>query len=137
MKLNPYTCHLLTVPTRQLRKSDQRSVWQAHYRTTLKSEDIIKNYCGHRRCVNVLHMYKVARVRQITLEQALARNTTPDHSTGCHVWTGTTSTMSGLPRLPNGNSVRRAVWQHKHGDTPHTSCDNPQCVNIEHMELNK
>lgn len=47
---------------------------------------------------------------------------------------------NGYGRLGSGRYAHRVVWQHHHGPIPEGMevrhrCDNPPCINIEHLEL--
>lgn len=73
---------------------------------------------------------------KITYEEAMARTIETD--SGCREWQGR--------RLPKGYAQvgaslgHRRVWEHHFGPIPpgrcvRHRCDNPPCLNIEHLEL--
>ena len=77
----------------------------------------------------------------MSLEDRLA-DMSEESSTGCRVWTAALTT-TGYGAIRHGNRMRKAhslMWEVHHGPIPegmvirHT-CDNPLCVNIDHLLL--
>jgi hypothetical protein len=85
----------------------------------------------------------IARSKSLTLEEKLS-NYIPDSASGCHIWQGTISDLGG-PRaiiwFKGKLSITvRVMWERFRGPIPDGlccchHCDNPMCVNLDHIFL--
>lgn len=82
-----------------------------------------------------------SRARQLTTAQRLAEFVKPDGT--CLVWVGSRD-RDGYGRTRNSGGpsrrVHRIAWELAHGTIPdglivRHRCDNPPCINVDHLEL--
>ncbi len=81
-----------------------------------------------------------------TVEMRMAEHSALDPDTGCILWTGSLNNRGyGQTRFGSGpregiRLAHRMAYEAKHGEIPHGlfvlhKCDNPPCVNVDHLFL--
>lgn len=111
------------------RKHYGRSYCQMHYNRWRNAGDVNAVRPGHRFTV-------------IPVDTRIARNTVTLPS-GCIVYTGKSTNHSGHKTIHHAGkdrSVHRVAWELANGPIPaglviRHKCDNPPCVNVDHLEL--
>ena len=82
--------------------------------------------------------------RKDELLARIERFVEPELNSGCHLWFGYASPLGyGRVKIPRSNTpvlVTRAIWEIHRGEIPTGMvcchrCDNPACVNIDHLFL--